>query len=200
MIEIQCKIEGTVPLMCHAFGNEAAIKASSRKSATFKGAKDKAREIAEKGLYLKDGKPVIPQTNMLRCIADGGFFHKAGKKQVTTKDSSLVYSCVELSPEFIPIIHTRPWEVWSGPIVNQNTKGRVLAYRPIFYDWALKFKISLDDTVFDADFLRDIVDDAGKKAGLGSWRPARKGPYGRFKVVLWDVKEIKLPEYAEAAE
>ena len=30
-----------------------------------------------------------------------------------------------------------------------------------------------------------LVDDAGQKIGLGDYRPARKGPFGRFSVVSW---------------
>jgi hypothetical protein len=32
---------------------------------------------------------------------------------------------------------------------------------------------------------RAIVDDAGKRVGLGDFRPATKGPYGRYVVTSW---------------
>jgi hypothetical protein len=33
--------------------------------------------------------------------------------------------------------------------------------------------------------MRDIVDAAGKRIGLGDFRPACKGPFGKFVVVKW---------------
>lgn len=35
--------------------------------------------------------------------------------------------------------------------------------------------------------LREIFDIAGRRIGVGSFRPARKGPFGKFKVDLWQV-------------
>ena len=33
--------------------------------------------------------------------------------------------------------------------------------------------------------LRQIIDDSGKRIGLGDFRPSTKGPYGRFVVTSW---------------
>jgi len=36
------------------------------------------------------------------------------------------------------------------------------------------------------------VDSAGKRVGLGDFRPARKGPFGKFRVDEWKVIELKV--------
>jgi hypothetical protein len=46
----------------------------------------------------------------------------------------------------------------------------------------------------DTDFLpiklfRDLVDAAGKRVGLGDFRPDKKGPFGKFVVVSWVVDD-----------
>lgn len=46
--------------------------------------------------------------------------------------------------------------------------------------------------MFGPILVRSIVDDAGKKIGLGDFRPARKGPFGRFVVKEWVVLEDAL--------
>jgi len=33
--------------------------------------------------------------------------------------------------------------------------------------------------------MREILDSAGKRIGLGDFRPACKGPYGKFVAVEW---------------
>jgi hypothetical protein len=151
-------------------------------------------EIAESKLYIGlDGKPMIPQPNLLRCLVDGGRWHKIGKTQITTKESSLLYACLDIEGTEIPIKHKQPWKVDTRPVVIPATKGRILCHRPMFDDWQLDFYMELDTSVVGVKLLRTIVDDAGKKVGLGDYRPAKKGPYGRFVVTLWKEEEVKLP-------
>lgn len=185
-MEIKVKIEGITPLICNRFSDEAAMKASNGSSAVYGGNRGTPLEIATTKLYLdNEGKYCIPQPNLLRCIVDGGSFHKAGKKQVTTKESSILYACLDIRGVSIKIEHRQPWRVDTRPIVIPSTKGRVLAHRPMFDDWALTFEMELDDKMIDPKFLRSIVDDAGKRIGLGDFRPSRKGPYGKFVMTSW---------------
>jgi hypothetical protein len=79
------------------------------------------------------------------------------------------------------------------------TGGRILAYRPMFEDWKLAFEVELDTSIINAKLLRQIVDDAGKRIGLGDFRPSTKGPFGRFVVTKWVEQVVKLPQ-AVAAE
>ena len=37
--------------------------------------------------------------------------------------------------------------------------------------------------------MRAVGADAGKKRGLGDYRPARKGPFGRFVVTKWEAED-----------
>jgi hypothetical protein len=39
--------------------------------------------------------------------------------------------------------------------------------------------------MFTEAFARKLVDDAGKRIGLGDFRPDRKGPFGKFVVSNW---------------
>lgn len=197
-MKITVRIEGVTPLICNKFTDEAAQKSSNGKSAVYGGNRGTPYEIAESKLYLDaKGNPCIPQPNLLRCIVDGGSFHKAGKKQITTKESSILYACLDVSGVTIPIEHKEPWRVDTRPVVIPSTKGRILCHRPMFDDWALDFELELDDTMLDVKFLRVIVDDAGKRIGLGDFRPSRKGPYGKFAVTKWAVQEQQLLEAAE---
>jgi hypothetical protein len=82
------------------------------------------------------------------------------------------------------------WEVDSRPIVNPSTKGRRLTHRPRFDRWRVTFTLEVDAAMFDPKFVRQLVDDAGTRIGLGDFRPDRKGPFGKFKVVRWDVIDV----------
>ncbi len=201
MLHVQVKIEGVTPLICNKF-TDAAAEASSGGSRGSSGAQDRGTplEIAEGKLYIGlTGKPMIPQPNLLRCLVEGGRFHKVGKAQVTTKTSSILYACVDIEGAEVPLIHKQPWKVDTRAVRIPSTGGRILAHRPMFDDWALEFVVNLDTRICGLKLFRLIVDDAGSRVGLGDYRPATKGPFGRFNVTQWQVSEMPV-ELAEAAE
>jgi hypothetical protein len=199
-MEVLIKIDGITPLILNKFTDAAAAMASGgSRGSSAASERGTPLEIATSKLYLGlNQKPMIPQPNLLRCLVDGGRFHKIGRSQVTTKESSVLYSCLDIAAAEIPLLHKEPWRVDTRAVVIPSTKGRILAHRPIFDDWSLEFSLDLDTSILGPKLLRSIIDDAGKRIGLGDFRPARKGPYGRFSVTRWDVKEVDLAE-AEAA-
>ena len=74
------------------------------------------------------------------------------------------------------------------PIRNPATGGRRLCYRPRFDEWSLSFTLTLDDGAMAEKMLRLIVDDAGRRIGLGDFRPDCKGMFGKFDVTSWKSK------------
>lgn len=190
-MRIEIEVTGTTPLICNRFHDEAAEKATSGRTSVMSAAdKGTPRQQAEKKLYVGlNGALVIPQPNLLRAIVDGGAFHKAGRSKITTQRSSLVYSCLDIEGAEIPLVHKEPWRVDTRAVRIPATGGRILAHRPMFDDWALRFTAVLDTDVISAGLLRAIVDDAGRKVGLGDFRPGTKGPFGKFVVTQWRATE-----------
>jgi hypothetical protein len=191
---INIVIQGVSPLICNKFGDATAMSASAGDRGSSAGIdRGTPQEIAESKLYCGlDGKVMVPSPNLLRSLVDGGSFTKLGKKQVTTARSSMLYSCLSIEAAEIPIIHTQPWRVDTRAVRIPSTGGRILAHRPVFDDWALEFEVELDTSIVNAKLLRQIVDDAGKRIGLGDFRPATKGPYGRYLVTRWTEQLVKL--------
>jgi hypothetical protein len=142
---------------------------------------------------------MVPSPNLLRSIVDGGSFTKVGRKQITTARSSLIYACVGIDPIEVLIKHKEPWRVDTRPVRIPSTGGRILTHRPMFDDWRLSFELDLDITIMNARLLRQVVDDAGKRIGLGDFRPATKGPFGRYVVVRWAEDEKELTPLQKAA-
>lgn len=186
---IEITIQGVTPLICNRFFDESAEKATAGvRQASVAGSKGTPLEQARKKLYLNaEDSPVIPQPNLVRCIADGGKFFKNGKKQITTKSESLLYSCFDIQGAEIPISHQEPWRVDTRAVRIPATGGRILTHRPLFDDWALSFTAELDAEMLAPTLLRDIIDAAGKRIGLGDFRVATKGPYGKFVVTQWAI-------------
>lgn len=183
-MQIQITIEGTTPLICNRFAIETDGNGSTGSSA----AKDRGtpREQAQAKLYVGlDGKLMIPQPNLLRCIVDGGKFHKVGKSMLTTAKSSMLYSCLDIAGAELALLHKQPWRVDTRAVRIPATGGRILAHRPMFDDWSIKFELQLDTKLLNAKLLRQVIDDAGSRIGLGDFRPSTKGPFGKFVVTSW---------------
>jgi hypothetical protein len=175
-------------LICNKFGDAAAMKASSGRSSSMTGERNTPLEIAEQKLYIgTNGAEIIPGMNVFRCIVEGGRFHKVGKKQVTTLKNSVLYACASINEIEVPLKHRQPWKVDTRAVRIPATGGRILAHRPMFDDWELTLSIEFDEEMIGEKFMRDIVDDAGKRVGLGDFRPDCKGPYGKFVVTNWKV-------------
>lgn len=183
---IACRIEGVSPLLCNRFTDEAALKVSGgTSSAINSGKRGTPREQAQPKLYASEaGKPVIPGANVLACIVCAGEHIKAGRSKLSTKKTSLIPAGIAvLEPELA--LSPATWEVDSRPVVIPATGGRVICHRPRFDQWALALTLEVDAELFSETLVRELLDIAGKRIGLGDFRPARRGPFGRFKVVSW---------------
>lgn len=189
---IDVEITGTTPLICNKFTDAAAMKASSGTSGVLTGDKGTPKEQAESKLYIgHDGKPCIPQPNLFRCIIDAGTFFKAGKSKVTTQKSSLIPACLELVGIEIPLVSKEGWTVDTRAVRIPSTGGRILCHRPTFNDWQLRFTLSVDTDLIGVKLVRELMDAAGKRIGLGDFRPSCKGPFGKFVVTSWREQEAK---------
>jgi len=192
-MKIEVKIEGVTPLIFNRFTDKAAEDSTSGNRGAQGGDRGTPLEIAHSKLYFDayNKKIVVPQPNLLRCLVEGGRFHKIGKTQITTERKSILYSCLDIEGADIELIHKQPWKVDTRAVRIPATGGRILAHRPMFDDWTLEFIVDLDTSIIGVKLLRMIVDDAGKRIGLGDFRPATKGPFGKFCVTLWqEIQEL----------
>jgi len=160
-MKIEIEITGTTPLICNRF-TDAAAEAATNSTRGASSAADRGTPLEQAGLKLYrggDGKTlIIPQPNLLRCLVEGGGFHKAGKSKITTQRSSLLYSCLDIEGAEIPILHKEPWRVDTRAVRIPSTGGRILTHRPMFDDWMLRFIAVLDTEVIGVKLLRNIVD------------------------------------------
>ena len=201
-MDINITIEGTVPLLLNRFTDQAARDATNgTRGSSAAAERSEPRDIADSKLYRgADGTTlVIPAPNLMRCLVQGGSFHKAGKTKITTQRGSLMFACLEIEGAEVPIEHRQPWRVDERPVRIPSTGGRILAYRPMFDDWTLSFTVKLDTAIVGPKLLRQIVDDAGARIGLGDFRPASNGPYGRFVVTKWAEDRAEKPALKAAA-
>jgi hypothetical protein len=51
--------------------------------------------------------------------------------------------------------------------------------------------MDLEEQELGVKLLRSIVDAAGKRSGLGDFRPSTKGPFGKYVVSSWNIEGSK---------
>ena len=151
--------------------------------------KDEApREQAEKKLYVNEaGKLYQPETHIKGSLVEAGKDQKVvGKGKATY--SKIVGYAVEINP--FEIEHKKQkWKPYSVLAVNPSTRGRYLLHRPMLEEWELDFEATFDEEQIPASILKEVFERAGKSVGIGDWRPAKKGRFGKFQVTLF--KELK---------
>lgn len=62
-------------------------------------------------------------------------------------------------------------------------QSRILRTRAMFPEWGASFVVDADDELVDQEKLRTWLDIAGRRIGLGDWRPEKSGMYGVFELV-----------------
>jgi hypothetical protein len=142
--------------------------------------KEDQAEIA--AYRMPTGNLYVPGTALLRALVGGAAFSK-GKMRASLQKSAA--ACLMVSPEYLDL-GTSEYIIDSRAVVVPATKGRVVRHRPRLDEWKVTFTLEYDDGLLSAVQVRQIVDDTGTRVGLLDFRPANKGPFGRFKVVLWD--------------
>lgn len=198
-MKVRVTIQGTSPLLMNRFTEANEVAVSGGTAMTFKGHKGTPREQAEVKRYadLDTGALFLPGANIFACLIAAGTFHKAGKSKLTTMKTSLIPAGLMVDELVCPLHDEKgepltAFEVDSRSVVIPSTGGRVMCHRPRVDAWNCTFTVEIDTEMFSPNLIRAIVDDAGKKIGLGDYRPARKGPFGRFVVSKWEIVENDL--------
>jgi len=150
-------------------------------------------EQAEYSAYRDDatGKLYIPGTAVQRALVAGAAYSK-GKGRASLQKQ--VAACLFVNPHIIDL-GIKEYVLDARPVVIRATKGRIVRYRPRIPEWEASFEIEYDEVLLKEGEIRQIVDDTGLRVGLLDFRPACKGPFGRFVVTHWKLiraKDLKI--------
>ena len=183
MKKYKVEIEGISPLLMNRPSSMIGDISKDRKPF-----EDKALEMATDKLYINTDKKLYqPSTHFYGALIEAGKHKKVVGKGKSTY-SKIVGYAVNIEP--FEIIHDiQDWEIFTILAVNPSTKGRNLLHRPILKKWKLSFEVLFDETEINPNIMKELFEIAGKIAGVGDWRPSKKGPYGKFHVSSW--KESK---------
>jgi|SRR5215471_4246345 len=171
-------VDGIKPLLTHnpdSMGIEKGPGKGSRIPA--------AEDEAEAGTYrMPDGVCAIKGEAFRGCIIIAASAWKAkGKKTMKSLISHIV-----VVEELVPLMR-RDGTMIKDYIIDSRRaiiqRQGIIRRRPRFDEWSATFTIEYDpQLISDPCIIVDILADAGNRMGVGDYRPARNGPFGRFAV------------------
>lgn len=189
-IRIRVGLEGISPLLMNPCTDELLdqLDGLAPKQPKEKGLS--LREKAEKKLIRdENGKLGIPVEYIFSCLVEAGRHVQYEKKRnISTQESTLLPSLMTVVGQFFPFADQGVnWKV-------DRRRGRakdgsaVSVTRPRFDKWAFSVDIEIDnEQEFAPEKAKQLFEKAGKAVGLGDFRPQKRGPFGMFKIVRWEV-------------
>ena len=197
-MQIRVKIQGTRPILFHsgALVDPQNEFAKRLKEVSNKRAKTEAdhKEMAKleflgsfDGYVDEKGNIVIPEANILAAIVKGA---TKTKKGVAAKESVLGLVNGDAKFTFAHKGDKSPGALWEkGDFVDRRRvvvqRNSVMRTRPKFKEWSCEFMLEADESLCNLDEVRQWLEAAGNRVGLGDYRPM----FGRFEVV--EFKKVK---------
>jgi hypothetical protein len=133
--------------------------------------------------YLIEGKLYTPDTHIKGCLVESGKNIQVKGKGKATYSKIIGYAVIVQPAALIHNIQECEPHTTMG--ININTRGRIIICRPCLSKWELDFQLEFDEEEISKDVLKMALDRAGRIVGIGDWRPAKKGTFGRFIVTRY---------------
>jgi hypothetical protein len=181
------EITGITALMHHKMTDEQLFgllgaRASKKKTKEVR----TPREIAEQHAYkTKDGKYYIPLSYVSGAFAQIASDYKQSNSQRKSYKAiaggifrPLNESAILLTKDGKEI---KDFEVDVRKATNHQ-RGAVAVCRPRFDDWKCLFEVAIDEGLIAPEIVLEMLNDAGKRSGIGSFRVSKSGYFGQFSV------------------
>lgn len=182
---VEIEIEGVSAILINRFKEQAEVPQKMKKA----GKKDYGtpREQAESTAYADDDSKIwIPSTWIKGALATVSSDYKLPSSRKSVK--SVIGGAVIPKDEKIYFKENyiiKNIEIDSRPCVVQ--RARIMRHRARLEKWSLRFHLEVFDDILDLSNVNEMLTDAGRRAGIGDFRPSKGGPFGRFQVVKWKV-------------
>lgn len=194
MKSFEVEIEGITPLMHHRMRDEELFGLLGAKSEKKKAKEELTpREIAEGYAYKnKNGEFYIPMEYI-----SGAFKHVASdykQKNTARKSLKTVAGGVFRPAQDVAVLtdkKNKPLKDFEVDVrkATNHQKGAVAVCRPRFDVWKTSFRVMVDDSIVSPEVAHEILNDAGKRSGIGSFRVSKSGYFGQFHVTKWEALE-----------
>jgi hypothetical protein len=183
MKTIQVEIRGVAPLLIHRFTEQAEAGDPTRPIVTDRS--NPRAEATNHAYIAADGSYYFSAFSIPNCMSSAGSNHKMKGSRKTLR--FIVPSAITVAEDTITILNgagpAKSFEVDSRPVTIPATKGRIMRHRPRFNEWGAKFELLLEERQLSVAMASQLLTEGGLCIGIGDFRPEKRGPFGRFRVV-----------------
>jgi len=190
-MRIQVEIKGQVPLLMNNIRSankrdplvrekDKLQKANKARAYTDERQDQIDRLAWQTSLYEHDGRVVVLADMLLACMISGARLSRQGKdvERAGFYTDEAHYPLQYDGPRDLDKLYA------DGRFVDKRMgclqgRSKILVVRPVFPAWSLAFDLTWDEEIVDRDVVERILEAAGLRCGIGTWRPR----FGRFEVV-----------------
>lgn len=187
MKTVDVVITGISPILINRFKEQDEVPAKTKK-----GKKDYGtpRHQAEQTAYCDEETTLlwVPSTWPKGALSSVSSDYKLTGTRKSVK--SVIGGAVIPTEEklyFKEKFKLKDIEVDSRPCVIQ--RARIMRHRARLESWTLEFSLQIEDEILGLDTVHEMLTDSGRRAGIGDFRAAKGGPFGRFAVTSWEVQK-----------
>lgn len=189
ILTAKVSIEGTRPMIWHAFGPDSMPVEKREKTGV---AGNDPEEWRRSVLMTADRQLYIRPTYVFGCLREGAKYTSrkrgtlmgplSGTLQVM--DNTILVDRY-VPPEPLPTDPEQPVYLDICGVKNPATRGRNVRYRVASSSgWHLSFNILWDKLIVSREEMKKVIEDAGMLVGLGDGRAIGNG---RFKILSLDI-------------
>lgn len=194
LVTVEWTATGITPMLQNAVSQDLLLSLWNKEKAAKTAERPTPREWANDHVYrLPDGRPCVPIKYLYGAMIGAGVFVRLdGKRQISNGKSTTLPGFLTITSPELPLIdpttgESATWDVDIQAGKNPSGGEMVAVVRPRFDLWSINVEMVVDRAQIDIRKIRELVDIAGTRFGMGDFRPQKKGSFGRFKVDRWDV-------------
>lgn len=172
-------IEGTSPLICHAWSEKAVKQIEDKQQQKTKAPREPKNPAAEfeAAIYRDEqGRACVPARAIKSAVVSAA----------TSLDDKTRYPKTKLRQglfivgDLLPIIGPKP--TMRTDMVTVGRGSADVRYRPEWKIWSVAFEVEINLSVFSVEEVYNLIELAGFAVGIGEWRPEKDGNNGRFQI------------------
>ncbi len=182
MKKYKVKIVGITPYMQHRMDDKKLEEWEKNRKLIIE-RDDVSKEDAVRAefhAYIHDKNFYLPGEHIKGALINAGAMVKSKVGNARKSMKNIVAGMFFVDEEKLPL--PQEYEIDKRSVVNQNIKGRVISIRPKWPEWSAEFTLSVDNDTITTETVTEIIENAGKYIGIGSFRPQCNGMFGRFEL------------------
>lgn len=181
-MELTFRIEGITPLLM----NSPAGMLAPREQNVGRKVNPTPEEDAELSAYrLPSQQFYLPSSAFRACLLAAAKGRRIGKVAATTVIKGAVFVVTENTPIYNPDDGTpaTEYEIDVRRAVIPTGKQAIPRARPKVAKWGAEVILDIDTEFVTEENIRQLFAIGGRTIGVGSYRPEKSGPFGRFRLV-----------------